>query len=112
VRSAILGQAYADGRLSIDELASLLGADVPDALAHLEQQGFRRVPEHLRLTAEARHERLSRIREDRLARQGEPAPAPELVRREVIASQRIEGIDARQWLPSLTGVPEADPSRI
>lgn len=98
-RFAVVGHAYADGRLSIDEVAVLLGAAVPDAVAHLEEQGFRRAPDALRLAPDARSERLRRIRDDRLARNSEPAPDPDLVRREVIASQRIEDIDARAWLP-------------
>jgi hypothetical protein len=94
------GHAYAEGRLSIDEVAAVLGMGVPDAVALLEQQGFRRTFEGLRLTAEKRAERLRAIREDRIARAGEISPRAEWVAREVIASQRIEDIDARPWLRS------------
>lgn len=97
---AAAGQAYAEGRLSIDEVAAVLGMGVPDAVALLEQQGFRRSVEGLRLNAEKRGERLRIIHEDRLARSGAglTSPRPDWVAREVIASQRIEDIDARPWL--------------
>jgi hypothetical protein len=94
------GHAYAEGRLSIDEVAAVLGMGVPDAVALLEQQGFRRTVEGLRLTAEKRAERLRTIREDRMARAGATSARPDWVAREVIASQRIEDIDARPWLRS------------
>lgn len=98
-RFAFAGHAYADGRLSIDEVAGLLGAEVPDAVAHLEEQGFRRSSEGLRLEPEVRKARLLKIRADRLTRGGAPVLDPDLVRRDVIASQRIEDVDARTWLP-------------
>lgn len=79
----------------------MLDLEVPDAVALLEERGFRRSVDGLRLSADARHERLRRIREDRLARGGRPVPSPAYVVRDVIASQRIEGIDARSWLPDL-----------
>jgi hypothetical protein len=92
------GQAYAEGRLSIDEVASVLALPVPDAIALLEEQGYRRSIEGLRLTDEARQLRLAAIRAERRARGGMPVVRPDLVRREVIASQRIEDVDARPWL--------------
>ncbi len=95
---AAAGQAYAEGRLSIDEVAAVLGSTVPDTVALLEEQGFRRSVAGLRLNAEKRAERLQAIREERLARAGTTTARPEWVAREVIASQRIEDIDARPWL--------------
>lgn len=93
------GTAYADGRLSVDEVAILLGITVPDAIAQLEEQGFRREVDDLRLNEAARRERLLAIRSERIARQGNhPEAKPDLVNRDVIASQRIEDIDARPWL--------------
>jgi hypothetical protein len=56
----------------------------------------------LRLSEEVRRERLRLIREERLGRGGEPAPSPEYVLRDVIASQRLAGIDARPWLRRAT----------
>lgn len=93
------GHQYADGRVSVEEVAAMLDLEVPDAVALLEEHGFRRSVDGLRLAAEARRERLRRIREDRLARGGHPVLSIAYVVRDVIANQRIEGIDARAWLP-------------
>ncbi len=92
------GRAYAEGRLSIDEVAAVLGVVVSDAVALLQEQGFHRSVEDLRLSEEGLREKLRAIREERRARDGEPNARPELVARDVIASQRIEDIDARPWL--------------
>ncbi len=92
------GHAYAEGRVSVDEVAAMLGLTVPDAVAQLEAHGFRRSVEALRLTDAERAERLAAIRAERIARGGVPRSSPDLVNRDVIASQRIEGIDARPWL--------------
>jgi hypothetical protein len=92
------GCAYAEGRLSIDEVASVLSMAPQDAVALLEEQGFRRSMGEIRLSEAARNEKLRAIREERLARRGEPDLREDLVAREVIASQRIEDIDARPWL--------------
>lgn len=92
------GNAYAEGRLSIDEVAASLGVTIPDALALLEAQAYSRTVDQLRLTPEQEAARYHAIRRDRLARSGRPARNDALVAREVIASQRIAGIDARRWL--------------
>lgn len=97
---AAAGQAYAEGRLSIDEVAAVLGSTVPDAVALLEENGYCRGVQALQLTPEKRRERLAQIRADRLARGGVTTARPEWTAREVIASQRIEDIDARPWLRS------------
>ena len=94
----VTGDAYADGRLTIDEAAKVLRLSVIDAVALLEEQGFRRSVEGLRLTDEARTKRLASIRAERLSRNGEPQLSEELVSRDVAASQRIEDVDARPWL--------------
>lgn len=67
-------------------------------MAQLEDHGYRRSVEGLRLSEEAKQQRLAAIREERRARNGAPGALPDLVRREVIASQRIEDVDARPWL--------------
>lgn len=90
------GRAYAQGRLTAAEVALLLDLSPEDALVMLEEQGFHRPPEVILLTDEQRHDRLNKIRADRLARRGAPAPSPAMVVRDVIANQRIEGVDARQ----------------
>jgi hypothetical protein len=92
------GRVYAEGRASIDEVAAMLGLEVPDVVALLEDHGFRRSVDALRLSDEGRRERLESIRRDRLERAGQPASSPSQVARDVIASQRIEGVDARPWL--------------
>jgi len=68
--------AYAEGRLSVDDVAMLLGLAVPDAVALLEEQGFRRSPDDLRLDDESRQQRLLLIRRERTARQGVPEASP------------------------------------
>jgi hypothetical protein len=92
------GTAYAEARLSIDEVAALLGLSVSDAVAALEAHGFRRAVDGLRLADDARTERLRVIRAERQSRAGLPGADPGLVARDVVASQRIEDIDARPWL--------------
>jgi hypothetical protein len=97
VKSA--GHAYMEGRLSIDEVASLVGRPVPDAVTLLEHLGYSRPPDVVMLTEDARREALSKLAYDRKERQGRPRSSPELVDRDVVATQRIEGVDARPWLP-------------
>ncbi len=96
------GEAYEHAEISIDELARRWSLDVPDTLVRLEELGVSRQPRTLRLTDDERRARLSKINADRLARRAGTSNAPDLVRRSVIASQRIEGIDARQHLPGTT----------
>lgn len=93
------GHVYAEGRASLEEVAAMLALQIPDAVALLEENGFRRSVEDLRLGDAARQERLRLIRADRLRRGGEPAASEAQICRDVVASQRIEGIDARPWLP-------------
>jgi len=92
------GRTYAEGRLSIDEVATILSMAPQDAVALLEKQGFCRSTAKIRLPEAARNEKLRAIREERIARRGEPNLREDLVAREVIASQRIENIDVRPWL--------------
>jgi hypothetical protein len=94
------GQAYAEGRLSLAEVAAVLALPVPDAVALLEEHGFRRCADQLLLSDDARRAKLAAIRSDRVARDGVLPDRPDLVAREVVASQRIEDIDARPWLRS------------
>lgn len=91
------GRAYAQGRITATEVALLLDLTPSDAVALLEEQGFHRPIGVIELTDADRAERLTKIREDRLARSGASAPSNDLIDRDVVASQRIEGVDARQW---------------
>lgn len=94
----IVGRAYAEGRLRLPEVAHLLGFAHPDAVAWLEENGYARGIEALVLSEDHRTAALAKIREDRRARAGRPELRPALVVRDVLATQRIEEIDARRWL--------------
>jgi hypothetical protein len=94
----VVGRAYAEGRLSLAEVAAVLRVSSSDAVAFLEASGFCRSLETIALPDDERQRILARIREDRLKRAGKPEGTA-LVARSVIASQRIEGMDARPWVP-------------
>lgn len=102
-RRLVEGERYERGEASIQELARVWGANVPDVLADLERMNITRSPDVLRLSDEGRRARLAKLRADRLVRDGEPARDPDAVNRSVIASQRIEGIDARGHLREMPG---------
>ncbi|MER2559809.1 MAG: hypothetical protein ABTQ32_03760, partial [Myxococcaceae bacterium] len=70
-----------------------------------ERLGVARTLDAIRLTPEARAERLARI----AMTTGRPSPA--LARRDAIASQRIEGIDARGHLSGRGAAPTARDTR-
>lgn len=97
-RMKFLGQEYMRGVLSVEQVSLLLELTIPDAIALLEEGGYRRPPETIALDDEARTTGLAKIRSERLERGGEPIFSDELVRRDVLASERIEGVDARPWL--------------
>jgi hypothetical protein len=94
----ITGRAYAEGRLSLQEVSSLVGFSITDLVAWLEEHGYARELEVIELSSEARRERLDRIREERLRRGGVPDPNPDHITRDTVASHRIEDLDARPWL--------------
>ena len=94
----ILGRAYAESRLTLDETAHLLCMPRPDAVAWLEEHGYARKLDGIVLDPDQRAHLYGRMRTERLARGGEPVIEPNLVARSVIASQRIEDVDARRWL--------------
>jgi hypothetical protein len=96
---SVLGHAYVRGSLSIDDVATLLELHPVDAVALLESHGFNRRLEQIALHDSRRTQILSRMREDRLARTGEPAWTNESIARDVVASERLEGVDARRWIP-------------
>lgn len=98
-RARLLGMAYAEGRLDLKEVAELLGRSRSDAIAYLERHGFCRSLSAITQSEGQRAGILRKLREDRMARGGMPVVDEQLVTRDVIASQRIEGIDARPWLP-------------
>ncbi len=94
----IAAMAYAKGAIEIDVAANLLGLGRADLLAALEVNGFTRSPEIIALDDVHRNAILGRLRSDRLQRSGKPSLNRDLLTRDVIASQRIEDVDARRWL--------------
>lgn len=93
------GHAYAQGRLSIREVATVIGVSVDEALILLEQYGYFRAGDAVRLPPDERKKVLSRLRAERLARDAAPSLDRRLAVRDVVASHRIEDLDARPWLP-------------
>jgi hypothetical protein len=97
----VLGRAYADARLSVEEVAAGLGISVPDALVFLDRHGYARGLKRVALGDAERDAAYAAMRRDRLVRRGaSPAAARELAAINVVASQRIEDIDARRWIPN------------
>lgn len=95
----ILGRAYAEGRLSLDETSHLIGFPRHDAVSWLEEYGYARDLNVIARSAEQKRKgKLARIREDRLRRGGVPQPDDSLIIRDVLATQRIEDVDARPWV--------------
>ena len=92
------GQAYAEGRLEIGEVAAVLGVPQEDAVFLLERNGFFRSGSKMELDEATRQGLLRKIRDERGARDSLPVQDPRLTRRAVVASQRIEDLDARPWL--------------
>lgn len=96
----ILGRAYAEGRLSLGEAAHLLVMPRHDAVAWLEEHGYVRDLSVVALSQEQRQQKYATILADRQRRDGKLETNACAVTREVIATQRIEGVDARPWLPA------------
>lgn len=100
-RLPTLGVAYAEGRLALEEVVTLMAMRPEDVVELLERFGYARHIETIR-TAPDLQRRLQAARDDRLRRKGRPDPDPSLLGREVIATQRIEDVDARPWVPIAT----------
>lgn len=97
-RVRVAGTAYAEGRLTLAEVAQVLQISRSDAVALLEERGFCRPPSVIAIDEDDRATLLQAIRRDRLARGGAAQRDEGLLIRSVVASQRIEGVDARPWL--------------
>lgn len=98
---AAVGRLYESGRATVADCADLLQMRPEDVVAELEALGFGRSVETIRLSAEQRSDLLARTRVARLSGSLTASCSDEgLVRRSVIASTRIEGVDARKWLPA------------
>lgn len=96
----VVGRAFAEGRLSLHESAALLGFGIPDAVAWLEDQGYARDIDVIAMSSQQESARLGMIRSERLRRGGMADPKSDLILRDAIASQRIEDVDARPWVPN------------
>ena len=93
-QTSAMGRAYAEGRLSLREVAAILAVEPSDAIALLEEHGFCRAVDVIRLAPEEQKAKLAKLREHRLS---SSEADTSLVQRDVIASQRIEGVEARPW---------------
>jgi hypothetical protein len=100
----ILGVDYCAGRLPLQELAKLLSLSIPDTIVRLEQCGYSRPLEAIKLSEAERDEAFARMRQDRQRRGGTAEASASAIARDVIASQRIEGIDARRAFRDVVGV--------
>ncbi len=94
----IAGGAFQAGKLSLTEVSKLLEMHPVDAVALLETHGYNRSLRTLALSEEERSAIYARVRADRLTRGGAPAWTHEGIARDTVASERIEGIDARRWV--------------
>lgn len=97
-RLKLVGPEYASGRLELAAAAQVLELAIPDAVAKLEECGYARLPEHIELPADERDRLYKALRSDRIARGGIPHSSSATVARDVIATQRIESVDARCWV--------------
>jgi hypothetical protein len=91
-------QDWLEGTSPPEEILRALGLEAMDLMAVLDAQGAGRTAEQMRLTDARRAELLARVRAERLARGGKANLRPDLVARDVVASQRIEDVDARRIL--------------
>ncbi len=96
----MIGRAYAEGRLSVGEVAVAVGMSPADTVEFLEMRGFARTPEAHLLSDEQRTLALQRLRAERRSRNGTPFVSKELIARDGIATERIEGVDVRAWAPA------------
>lgn len=97
-RVGIIGRQFVSGALSILEVATLLSIHTVDAVALLETHGYTRSRERLALSEPVRAQFFSAIRDDRVRRDGTFEPTSEQIARDVVASERIEGVDVRSWI--------------
>jgi hypothetical protein len=80
----------------VNELASFLELDVPDALALLESMHFVRQPAAIQLSEAERTTIYANLRQRRESGTRDLLDR-HLIRREVFSSNRIEGISSRRW---------------
>jgi hypothetical protein len=98
-RMRIIGDGYRNGHITLKDVATLLGMSTSDAVFELELYGFCRPPAAIQLSDADRDAAYAILRQRRLSRgEVQPGVDQELVERDAIASERIEGIDARAWI--------------
>ncbi len=95
----IVGRLFAEGKMTLADASTLLGVPRADVAAWFEESGHSRALSVIALSSEDRAERLKKVSARRQASGANPPLDRDLVRRDAIASQRIEDVDARQWLP-------------
>lgn len=96
-RAKLVGQIYAKGEISLEDVSLLIDLHAVDAIWWLEQSGYSRSIQAIQLSESEREQRFLQMDQDRLKRQGEPEFSEDSLLRDVISSERIEGIDARPW---------------
>lgn len=95
-RLEVICELYSQGVLEISEVASALHLDSFEVPFLLESMNCTRDVSQT-MSEDDFQEKLNRIRADRLERNGKPAPALDMAVRDVVSSQRLEGMDAREW---------------
>ncbi|MBT9555931.1 MAG: hypothetical protein IV100_07880 [Myxococcales bacterium] len=93
-----LSTLYAKGSVSAQEFADVLKLSVPDGIALLEELGACRPIGVMRLSTEERRSKAERLRGSRSTVRENPELDAAHAARSVIASQRIEDVDARPWV--------------
>ena len=94
-----LGRRYVAGEASLEELSKVLGMDRPSVLLWLDERALGRPLRLIRLSQAQRRQALERL-VAKMPRSTGDAEGLEAVDRDVLSSQRIEGIDARPWIPT------------
>jgi hypothetical protein len=92
----IVGEQYQLGHLRLKEVAQLMGMPPSNAVFELERGGYGRTIETMTISSDERNKIYSNLR---LGRHRTLSPVDlDLVKRDTIASERIEGVDAREWI--------------
>ena len=95
----VLGEAYMAGAASIPQVARILNCTETDAVALVESYGYARPLDRTKLPESERSDILETLRQERVRRVEKwPLLDEGFTSRNVIASERIEGIDARRWI--------------
>ncbi|MBN1204087.1 MAG: hypothetical protein JXB05_04075 [Myxococcaceae bacterium] len=99
-----VGRAYSEGRLSLDDVSRILQMSPHEAVALLEQCSFCRSFDAISIDPSRRKDRLRAIAAElQTSSKDWNPPSEDLLNRDVIASQRIEGVDAHPWLAQSGG---------